>query len=121
MRYKLLTSALFIACIGAISPALLAQNEPPQIAGQVNPETKQLAKGLIEQFLQATHAADVFAGLRRTVKDVYIPTLKDLVQGNVPGAPQPDAKAAAAMAKLLTFLTYASKAGDELDVALAEN
>ena len=41
--------------------------------------------------------------------------------GNTPGVPAPDPKSAAAAAKLLTFMDYARKAGDELDVALAEN
>jgi hypothetical protein len=39
----------------------------------------------------------------------------------MPGVPAPDAKTAAALAKVLTFLDYVRKAGDELDVALSEN
>jgi hypothetical protein len=121
MRLKPLLSGLLIASLGALAPVSLAQDKPPQIAEPVNPEARRLAQGLIVEALQRTHAAEIFADLRRTLREVYIPAVRDMVQGDFPGAPQPDAKAAAAMAKLLTFLDYLRKAGEELDVALAEN
>ncbi|MBI4723712.1 MAG: hypothetical protein HY765_01435 [Rhodomicrobium sp.] len=120
MRLKSIVPALFMAFAGAFAPASLAQDKPPAEA-PVNPEVKHLAQGLIEQGLQASHAADIFSDARRTLREVYIPTLRDMVQGDFPGMPAPDPKTAGTLAKLLTFMNYLRKAGDELDVALSEN
>jgi hypothetical protein len=46
--------------------------------------------------------------------------MRGLVQGDYPGAPEADVASAAALAKMLTFMDYLRKAGDELDVALSE-
>ena len=88
---------------------------------QADPQVKQAARGLIEEVLKITHAADIFGDLRRTLREVYIPGVRDFVMGNTPGVAAPDPKTAAAAAKVLTFMDYARKAGDELDVALSEN
>jgi hypothetical protein len=104
----------------AVAPAGLAQDRPAAEA-QADPELKDAARGLIEDALKVSHAAEIFADLRRTLREVYIPAFRDMVQGGVPGVPAPDARTAAKMAKLLTVLDYARKAGDELDAALSEN
>ena len=88
---------------------------------QADPQVKQAARGLIEEVLKITHAADIFGDLRRTLREVYIPGVRDFVMGNTPGVAAPDPKTAAAAAKVLTFMDYARKGGDELDVALSEN
>ncbi len=46
--------------------------------------------------------------------------MRGLVQGDYPGLPEADATDAAALAKMLTFMDYVRKAGDELDVALSQ-
>jgi hypothetical protein len=133
MRFRLLLPALLIAFAGAFAPAGIAQDKPaaapdkpaaqskPAVLLQADPQVKEAARGLIEEVLQLTHAADIFTDLRQTLREVYIPALRDFVAGNTPGIPAPDPKSAAAVAKVLTFLDYARKAGDELDVALSEN
>ena len=83
--------------------------------------TKQAARKLIEDALSISHTAEIYADLRSNIKDVYIPLLKDAVQGDLPGSPAPDAKTASMMAKVLTFLDYSRKAGDDVDAALVEN
>jgi hypothetical protein len=124
MRLIPFVPVLFLAFAGVLAPAVFAQDKPaaeaPAVA-QADPEVKKLAKGLIEDVLQVTHAAAIFSDLRRTLGEVYIPALRDAIQGSLPGIPAPDAKSAAAMAKILTVMDYVRKAGDELDVALSEN
>jgi hypothetical protein len=121
MRLKSIISGVMIAAAGALAPASVAQEKPPQTAVPVNAEAKRLAQSLIEEALQAAHAAEIYADLRRTLREVYIPVMRELVQGDYPGVPAPDAKTAAAMAKVLTLMDYVRKAGDELDSALSEN
>jgi hypothetical protein len=123
MRMRLLLPALFMAFAGVLSPAGLAQDRPAAGAPEapVNAELKQAARAFIEDALNASHAAEIFADLRRTLREVYIPAFRDVVQGAVPGVPAPDARTAATMAKLLTLLNYMGNAGDELDAALSEN
>lgn len=128
MRLRWILPALLMMCAGAFAPVSLAQDKPTAEvqapaanAPAPNPEVKQAARALIEEGLKASHAAEIFRDLRKTLAEVYIPAVRDLIQGSTPGVPPPDAKTAAALAKVLTFMDYARKAGDELDVALAEN
>jgi hypothetical protein len=117
--------ALAILLAGAASPAGYAQDKepapPPAASAPVNAEVKNTAKDLLEEVLRTSRAPEIFADFRRTLTSVYIPVLRDAVEGTLPGAPAPDAKTAAYMAKALTFLDYTRRAGDELDAALTEN
>jgi hypothetical protein len=145
MRFKLLLPALLIAFAGAFAVAGSAQDKPavpdhsapqnspatqdntpapakpaaPEIPA--DPQVKEAARAFIEELLRLTHAPDIFSDLRRSLREVYIPALRDFVEGNNPGVPTPDPKSAAAVAKLLTYMDYLRKAGDELDAALADN
>ena len=151
MRFRSLLPAALIAFAGAFAPASIAQDKPaapekPVVQDQpaaqekpigqekpaaqdkpaaqvrqADPQVKQAARALIEEVLKITHAEDIFADLRRTLREVYIPGVRDFVMGNTPGVAAPDPKTAAAAAKVLTFMDYARRAGDELDVALSEN
>ncbi len=96
-----------------------AEAKPPR--PPVDPKLKRLAQDVIEQALKASRAPEIFADLRRTLKDVYIPIMREMVQGGFPGAPEADAATAASLAKALTYMDYLRKAGDELDAALSEN
>jgi hypothetical protein len=124
MRMRLVLPALFMGLVGVLAPAGLAQDRPAAQAAPetpADPELKQAARALIEDALKASHAAEIFADLRRTLREVYIPGFRDAVQGGVPGLPAPDARTATLLAKLLTLFDYVSKAGDELDAALSEH
>lgn len=127
MRWKKIILGLLVAVAASMAASGFAQDKPPQQdkppleQSAVDPEGKRLAQNLIEEGLKLSHAGEIFEALRRTLREVYIPVLRGLVQGDYPGAPDPDAQTASALAKMLTFLDYARKAGDELDGALSEN
>jgi hypothetical protein len=151
MRFRSLLPAALIAFAGAFAPASIAQDKPaapetPAVQDQpaaqekpigqekpaaqdkpaaqvqqIDPQVKQAARALIEELLKVSHAEEISGDLRRTLREVYIPGIRDFVMGNTPGVAAPDPKSAAAAAKLLTFMDYARRGGDELDVALAEN
>ena len=120
MRFKIVIFSLLVAAAAGVAGVSLAQDKPPQEQTAVDPQAKRVAQNLIEQGLQLSHAAEIFDDLRRTLRDVYIPVVRGLVQGDYPGLPEADAADASTMAKILTFMDYARKAGDELDVALSE-
>ena len=120
MRFKIVIFSLLVAAAAGAAGVSLAQDKPPQEQAAVDPQAKRVAQSLIEEGLQLSHAAEIFDDLRRTLRDVYIPVMRGLVQGDYPGLPEADATDAAALAKMLTFLDYVRKAGDELDVALSE-
>jgi hypothetical protein len=122
MRLGRLAFAMALAFAApAFTSAFAEDATPPQTQRPVNPEAKQLAQNLIETVLRASHAAELYAELRRTLAEVYIPALRDTLEGDAPGAAQLDAKSAERLAKTLTFLTYLRRAGDELDPALSES
>ena len=120
MRLKIVISSLLVALAVGVAGAGLAQDKPPQEQAAVDPQAKRAAQNLIEEALGLSHAAEIFDDLRRTLRDVYIPVMRGLVQGDYPGAPEADVASASALAKMLTFMDYLRKAGDELDVALSE-
>jgi len=121
MRFKNVISSFLIALAVSAAGAGLAQDKPPQEQATVNPEAKRIAQNLIEEALSLSHVSEIFDSLRRTLSDVYIPVLRGLVQGDYPGAPEADVATASALAKMLTFMDYLRKAGDELDVALSDS
>ena len=120
MRLKIVISSLLVALAVGAAGAGLAQDKPPQEQAAVDPQAKRLAQSLIEEALGLSHAAEIFDDLRRTLRDVYIPVMRGLVQGDYPGAPEADVASAAALAKMLTFMDYLRKGSDELDLALSE-
>ncbi len=120
MRFRSLLPAMFMAFAASFAPLTLAQDQPP-VEIQADPAVKQAARSLIEEALQLSHAAEIFSDLRRTLREVYIPAVRDMVLGNTPGIAAPGPNLAAGLAKLLTFLDYVRKASDELDIALSEN
>jgi hypothetical protein len=120
MRFKMVIFSLLVAAAGGIAGVSLAQDKPPQEQTAVDPQAKRVAQNLIEEALQLSHAAEIFDDLRRTLRDVYIPVMRGLVQGDYPGVPETDVASASALAKILTFMDYVRKAGDELDVALSD-
>ena len=120
MRLKIVISSLLVALAVGAAGAGLAQDKTPQEQAAVDPQAKRVAQSLIEEALGLSHAAEIFDDLRRTLRDVYIPVMRGLVQGDYPGVPEADVASASALAKMLTFMDYLRKAGDELDVALSE-
>jgi hypothetical protein len=86
-----------------------------------DPKLARMARGIIEKALEASHAPEIFADLRRTLAEVYIPVMREMAQGGFPGAPEANAVSAAQLAKMLTFMDYLRKAGDDLDAALSEH
>jgi hypothetical protein len=121
MRFKLVVLSLLVAVAAGMAGVGLAQDKPPQAQSTVDPQAKRVAQNLIEEALQLSHSAEIFDDLRRTLRDVYIPAMRGLVQGDYPGAPEADVASASAMAKMLTLMDYVGKAGDQLDVTLSEN
>ncbi len=120
MRFKVFIFGLLVALAAGFAGVGLAQDKAPQEQAAVDPQAKRVAQNLIEEALQLSHAAEIFDSLRRTLRDVYIPVMRGMVQGDYPGAPEADVATASALAKMLTFMDYLRKAGDELDVALSE-
>jgi hypothetical protein len=120
MRFNIVIFSLLAAAAAGAAGVSLAQDKPAQEQTAVDPQAKSVAQNLIEEALQLSHAAKIFDDLRRTLRDVYIPVMRGLVQGDYPGAPEADLASASALAKILTFMDYVRKAGDELDVALSE-
>ncbi len=121
MRFRVFISGLLIAFAVGIAGAGLAQDKPPaQQQAPVDEQAKRAAQSLIENVLEASHAAEIFEDLRRTLRDVYIPVMRGMIQGDYAGAPETTAMDRATLAKTLVFMDYLRKAGDELDAALAD-
>jgi hypothetical protein len=132
MRASILGFSLALAVLAGSG---LAQDKPPAESvpapaeaeakapapRPADPQLTRMARGIIEKALAASHAPEIFADLRRTLAEVYIPIMREMVQGGFPGAPEANAVTAGQLAKMLTFMDYLRKAGDDLDPALSEH
>ena len=127
MRFKKIALSLLVAVTAGMAGSGFAldqvpqQETPRQEQSAADPAAKAIAQNLIEESLRLSHAAEIFDAFRRTIREVFIPMIRGLVQGDYPGAIEPDTATASALAKVLTFLDYVRKAGDELDATLSAN
>ena len=124
MRLSFKAMALALAILLGLTIAVphgFAQDSRPPAGPQDIAAKERAARDLIVEALPASRAPEIYEDLRGTVREVYLPVLRDAASGNVPGMPAPDAKMADVMAKLLTFLTYALKASDEADASAKAN
>jgi hypothetical protein len=132
MHLKIIICGLFVACAMGVTGAGLAEDEQRQAqapaasqaqapSAPADAHLKSLAVEFIEKTLKASNVEEILAELKRTLADVYIPVMREMVQGDYPGAPEANAATASQLAKMLTFMDYMRKAGDELDAAIADN
>ncbi len=122
LSFKIMVMAFALA-LGPVAVAAQAvvQESRPVATPEDTVAKERAARDFIVELLPVSRMPDIYEDVRRTVRDVYLPVLRDAATGNMPGTPPPDAEMADAMAKLLTFLTYALKASDEIAPALAKN
>ncbi len=120
LSLKSLALALAMAFAAlAYAPGAFAQEGGGQASAQPGDaaERERAARDLIVEALPASRAPEIYGDLRRTLRDVYLPVMRDMVDGKVPGA-EADPLTADTMRKLVAFLTYALRASDDMDGTL---
>ncbi len=119
-KIMVMASALALGPVAA-APQAIVQESRPVATPEDMAARERAARDLIVELLPVSRTPEIYEDVRRTVRDVYLPVLRDAATGNMPGTPAPDAEMADGMAKLLTFLTYALKASDEIAPVLEKN
>lgn len=102
----------------------IADNGAGRLAAQpVNAEDRrQAARDLISQFLLLSRSPEIYQDLQRSVRQVMLPILNDMLSGDWPNqAAMHDPLAREAIGKLRNFFDHLLRASAEIQGALAEN
>ncbi len=118
-RFKAACLVLGLA-IGALLPAAFARYD----GAAAQQETADKAHGLadlISHALEPSRLPEIYTDFRRSVRDVYLPALRDTLQKGVPGKPPLDEEQKKALGAFADLLNYSLRASDELEPFLQQN
>ncbi len=119
--YKAAVLALGLA-VGVLSAAkTFAQNAGQTVEREGSAAKQRILADLLAKALAPSRLPEIYADVRRSVREVYLPTIRATLQDGIPGQPAPEPDDADKLAKLATFLDYALRASDELAPVLADS
>lgn len=108
--------------LGALAPltglAETVETEAP--GGQLEDKSRRLAR-VLSGALAPSRIPEIYADLRRAVREAYLPAMRDMLSGAAPGGHELDAGEREEFEKTAALLDYALKASDELEPFLDEN
>ena len=76
---------------------------------------------LIGKALPASRLPEIYADLRRVLRDAYLPSMRDAAKGDTAGKPQFDAEMTQYIGKVISLLHYGLRASDEAGPFLNQN
>lgn len=110
----------FSFCALAPLPGL-AQTATPEAAEEQLGDKQRLLAEVISDVLVPSRLPEIYADLRRAVRDAYLPAMRDIVSGAVPGSKELGAEEIESFEKTAALLDYTLRASDELEPFLAKN
>lgn len=105
--------------LGSSWPTVSAQQPGGEDERQYAPDKERQLSALIAEALYASRAPDIYADLRRTLRELYLPYFRDFLDRE--NGPAPDPEIAERITLLVPAIEYSLKAADELDPVLEEN
>ena len=118
--FKAACLALGLA-IGALPPAPASAERNGGVHQEPTADKAQELAALMSRALVPARLPEIYADLRRSVREVYLPALRDTLRGDRPDQPPLDADQRDALAKVADLFEYSLRASDELEPFLAEN
>lgn len=109
--FKAALLALVLAAGGLLPSGAQAQDS--------GAEKERILAGLMSEALAPSRLPEIYADIRRSVREVYLPLMREQLENARPGQPAPEPRDADRLAKLATFFDYALRASDELAPVLA--
>jgi hypothetical protein len=105
--------------LGGSGTAAFAQQPEEQGESQAAAAKERRLAALIEETIYAARVPEIYADLRYTLRELYLPYFKDFLKRK--NGPDPDPEVAERIAALVPAIEYSLKAADELDPVLKEN
>jgi hypothetical protein len=82
---------------------------------------REAAASAIRKLVALSQAKLIYAEMRRCLREVFIPALKETAEGGFPATPDPTPETYIRLAKALTFLDYLDRASGPFEAAMAEH
>jgi phage-related protein len=117
---KALTVGLPLACGAAFSASSLAQaqqQEMPSADPQAIADRKRQIADLVNRAIPASRFPEIYADLRYAVREMYLPTFRDLL--NDPKTAEADPESVRKLSAIVPLLEFGTRAAQEFDQASA--
>lgn len=84
-------------------------------------EKERRLREVISEALPASRLPEIYADVRRALREAYLPSMLDASKGGVSGKPEFDAELMQHIGKIISLLHYSLRAGDEAEPFLNQH
>jgi hypothetical protein len=84
-------------------------------------EKERRLREVISEALPASRVPEIYADVRRVLREAYLPSMRDAAKDGTPGTPQFDAEIMQNLGKIISLLHYTLRAGDEAEPFLNQH
>lgn len=84
-------------------------------------EKERRLRGVISEALPASRLPEIYADIRRVLREAYLPSMRDAAKGDTAGKPEFDAEMMQHLGKIISLLHYSLRAGDEAEPFLNQH
>lgn len=84
-------------------------------------EKERQLRAVITEALPASRLPEIYADIRRVMRDAYLPSMRDAAKGGLPGTPEYDAEMLQNIEKIVSILQYMLRAGDEAEPFISQH
>jgi hypothetical protein len=78
-------------------------------------EKERQLREMISEALPASRLPEIYADVRRVMRDAYLPSMRDAAKGDTAGKPEFDAEVMQHIGKIISLLHYTLRAADEAE------
>ena len=104
----------FLVPLSAIGGPAYAQTEDTR-------EKERQLREMISEALPASRLPEIYADVRRVMREAYLPSMRDAAKGDTAGKPEFDAEMMQHIGKIISLLHYTLRAGDEAEPFLNQH
>ena len=84
-------------------------------------EKERRLREVISDALPASRLPEIYADVRRVLREAYLPSMRDATKGDTAGKPEFDADVMQHIGKIISLLHYSLRAGDEAEPFLNQH
>ena len=105
----------YIKALAIALPVALGVFVPLYAQTEDTSEKERQLREMISEALPASRLPEIYADLRRVMRDAYLPSIRDAAKGDTAGKPEFDAEMMQHIGKIISLLHYTLRAADEAE------
>jgi hypothetical protein len=113
-------NALAVALLVAVGSAMPLGNGAAYAQADTAEKERQLRE-VISEALPASRLPEIYADLRRVMRDAYLPSIRDAAKESTPDKPAFDAELAPHLDTIIAFMQYSLRAAEEAEPFLIQH